>query len=122
VADRVIILARGRLVREGTLAELGDGHETSVVVRSPQPDKLAEALRELPGAGVTRVGLDELRVSGVDAAAVGHVAFVAGVELHELAAQKSDLEDIFFQLTADGGGAGVGAPGAVPAAPEGGAA
>jgi ABC-2 type transport system ATP-binding protein len=125
VADRVIILARGRLVREGTLAELGDGLSVSVLARSPQADQLAQALRELPEAGVTRVGLDELRVSGVDAAAVGHAAFVAGIELHELASQKSDLEDIFFQLTSDGGtGVGVTAPGqpAAPAATAGGAA
>ena len=120
VADRVVILARGRLVREGTLAELGDGQSTAVVVRSPQPDQLAEIVRGLTGAGVTRVGLDELRVSGVDAPAIGHAAFVAGVELHELATQKSDLEDIFFQLTSDG--VGPGGPVPVPAGPAGGAA
>jgi ABC-2 type transport system ATP-binding protein len=122
VADRVIILARGRLVREGTLAELGDRQAVSVLVRSPQADKLAETVRQLAGAGVTRVGLDELRVSGVDAPAVGHAAFVAGLELHELATQKSDLEDIFFQLTSDGTGAGVTAPGQPAPSAAGGAA
>jgi ABC-2 type transport system ATP-binding protein len=99
VADRVIILARGRLVREGTLAELRSGQSTSVLVRSPQTDKLTDEIRQLTGNEVTRVGPGELRVSGVDAAAVGHAAFVAGIELHELATQRSDLEDIFLQLT-----------------------
>jgi ABC-2 type transport system ATP-binding protein len=103
VADRVIILARGRLVREGTLAELRSGQDSSVLVRSPQADKLTDEIRQLPGNEVTRVGPDELRVSGVDAAAVGHAAFLAGIELHELATQRSDLEDIFLQLTGDGG-------------------
>jgi len=120
VADRVVILARGRLVREGTLSELGDGQGLSVVVRSPQVDQLADLVGGLTGAHVTKVGMDELRVSGVDAAAIGHAAFVGGVELHELATQKSDLEDIFFQLTSDG--VGPGGPVPVPAGPAGGAA
>jgi ABC-2 type transport system ATP-binding protein len=104
IADRVVILARGRLVREGTLAELGDGQAVSVLVRSPQADALAATLQGLPASSVTRTGPDELRVSGVDAPAVGHAAFTAGLELHQLTSEKSDLEDIFFQLTSDGGG------------------
>jgi ABC-2 type transport system ATP-binding protein len=31
---------------------------------------------------------------------VGHIAFTAGVELHELSAQRFDLEELFFALTA----------------------
>jgi ABC-2 type transport system ATP-binding protein len=114
IADRVIILARGRLVREGTLADLVDGQNESVLVRSPQADTLAaalaEALRGQDGADVTRTGPEELRVTGLDAPAIGHAAFTAGVELHHLAAERSDLEAIFFQLTGDGTGHGVTAP------------
>ena len=47
----------------------------------------------------TRSGADELRVQGGDAAAVGHTAFEAGVELHELRTERADLEQLFFQLT-----------------------
>jgi ABC-2 type transport system ATP-binding protein len=111
VADRVVILAGGRLVREGTLAELGDGQATAVVVRSPSPDQLGAALAGLPGAQVSRSGEEEFRVTGADLPAVGHAAFVAGVELHQLAAETSDLEQIFFQLT----GAGATAAGTAPA-------
>jgi ABC-2 type transport system ATP-binding protein len=32
-------------------------------------------------------------------AQVGHLAFTAGVELHELSAQRFDLEQLFFALT-----------------------
>jgi hypothetical protein len=32
------------------------------------------------------------------------------VELHELSTERSNLEEIFFQLTEDGGGEGVTAP------------
>jgi ABC-2 type transport system ATP-binding protein len=80
---------------------------------------------------VTRAGQDELRVRGVPAAAVGHAAFAAGIELHELRTERADLEQLFFQLTegqfaAPGSGqvpppnGGPGGPaGAPPGAPPG---
>jgi ABC-2 type transport system ATP-binding protein len=40
-----------------------------------------------------------VRVRGISAAEVGHLAFTAGVELHELRAEKFDLEELFFSLT-----------------------
>jgi ABC-2 type transport system ATP-binding protein len=110
IAERVVILARGRLVREGTLAELGEGQTRAVVVHTPQPDALVDALAGPDGARVERTGPTALRVVGLSAPAVGHAAFTAGVELHELTTERSDLEQIFFQLTTDGGGEGVSAP------------
>jgi ABC-2 type transport system ATP-binding protein len=41
-----------------------------------------------------------LLVTGMEPAAVGHAAFSAGVELHELAGERADLEQVFLQLTA----------------------
>lgn len=40
---------------------------------------------------------------GATPAKVGHWAFVAGVELHELQGQRVDLEELFFALTEEGG-------------------
>ena len=40
-----------------------------------------------------------LTVTGSTPAEVGHRAFTAGVELHELRPQTSGLEEIYFQLT-----------------------
>ena len=99
LVDRVVIINRGRLVRQGALAELSDGHATTVAVRTPQPDELAVALSRSGGVQVERSGADVVRVTGMDAAAVGHLAFLERVELHELAAERSDLERIFFALT-----------------------
>jgi ABC-2 type transport system ATP-binding protein len=96
-ADRVVILNRGQLVRQGSIAELTAGTDT-VVVQSPQPEPLLAALR---GAGCEpeQVGPTTLRLRGITAAEVGHLAFTAGVELHELRAEKFDLEELFFTLT-----------------------
>jgi ABC-2 type transport system ATP-binding protein len=41
-----------------------------------------------------------LLVTGADAAAIGHAAFTASVELHELTTERADLEQVFLQLTA----------------------
>lgn len=100
--DRVVILARGRLVTEGTLAELAAGRATGTVVRTPTPDRLADALAAR-GSRIEKQPDGALLVHDADAAAIGHAAFASGVELHELTPQKSDLEQIFLQLTSEGG-------------------
>jgi ABC-2 type transport system ATP-binding protein len=97
-ADRVVILSQGQLVREGSVEELEQGAGVTVVVRSPMIDKLADTLAA-GGITATRSGPDQLRITGTDAAAVGHRAFAAGVELHELRTERIDLEQLFFQLT-----------------------
>jgi len=119
-ADRVVILSQGRLVREGSVVELEAGAGVTVVVRTPTLDKLADALAAA-GVTATRSGENELRVPGGDAAAVGHTAFEAGVELHELRTERADLEQLFFQLTEGQFQAQDGRipPGGVPGAPPG---
>jgi ABC-2 type transport system ATP-binding protein len=101
LVDRCVIINRGRLVRQGTLAELSHGHGTTVTVSTPQPDELATALNRGRANGV-RVEPAEhgrVRVTGMDAAEIGHLAFVERVELHELATERGDLEQVFFALT-----------------------
>ena len=94
-----MVIARGRLVRQGTLASLEAG-PAAVLVRTPTPELLADALAPY---AVTTVG-DRLRVEGCTTDEVGHLAHLRGVELHELAAEASDLEKVFLDLTRDGGG------------------
>jgi ABC-2 type transport system ATP-binding protein len=100
--DNVVIIARGRLVREGPLGDLMASTARAVRVRSPQ---LAELQRLLAGNG-NHVMTDNgsLLVHDVDPAAVGKLAFANRIELHELAAERSDLEQVFLELTADTGG------------------
>lgn len=99
--DRVVIVGAGRLVREGSMADLRAGaeHGGTVLVRSPEAQRLAEVLRA-DGASVSLDGAGTLTVTGRSPADIGHRAFTAGVELHELRAHTSGLEEIYFQLTA----------------------
>ena len=101
LADDVVIIAAGRLVAQGPLKQLIDSWsvQAQVRVRTPEPDKLAP---ELTAAGA-QVGWNpangSLMISGMDAPAISAIALKAGVEVHELAVEKPDLEQVFLQLT-----------------------
>ena len=97
VADRVVILDRGRLVRAGSIAELTAGTD-SVLVRTPNLPAMHQALTG-HAVQVEQPDPMSLRIRGLSVEQVGHLAFVGGVELHELSAQRLDLEDLFFALT-----------------------
>jgi ABC-2 type transport system ATP-binding protein len=100
--DDVVIISGGRLVRQCPLSELTD-QVAHVVVRTPTPDALRAALAErLPGAEVSATDDGSLTVSDALPAQVGGVAHSAGVELHELRAASSDLEQVFLSLTRGG--------------------
>jgi ABC-2 type transport system ATP-binding protein len=99
LAEDVVIIAAGKLIRQGpvdqVLSSMSDAMH--VRVRTPQADRLAAAL---DGASVTRRDDGALLVGGLDAAAVGKAALAAGVELHELTTERPDLEGVFLELTA----------------------
>ena len=100
-ADRMVIVGAGKLVRQGTLAELQAGSAGSVLVRSPESAALAELLRDA-GTTVTATdgATDGLTVTGLPVEEVGRRAFAGGIELHELRPHTSGLEDVYFRLTA----------------------
>jgi ABC-2 type transport system ATP-binding protein len=98
--DRVVIVGAGRLVREGTIAQLRSGADGAgtVLVRSPEAGRLADVL-SAAGSSVTAEDGGTLSVTGSTPADVGRNAFAAGIELHELRSRTSGLEEIYFQLT-----------------------
>jgi ABC-2 type transport system ATP-binding protein len=97
--DDVVIIADGHLVRACPLVELTADH-SHVVVRTPTPQLLVDALSaHVPHAQVS-ADADALHVVDADAATIGHVAFAAHIELHELRPAASDLEQVFLSLTA----------------------
>ncbi len=103
LVDQVVIVNHGRLVRQGTLAELSGQHQHTVSVHTPAADQLLGALAPMGegnGVRVERTGPDSLRVTGMTAARVGELAFAAGVRLHELTPEDGGLEAMFFALTA----------------------
>ncbi len=101
--DNVVIVNRGTLVRQGSIAELAEHAGLTVLVRGPDLDRLVAVLPE--GVGAERRD-GTLRLTGMTTEEVGHLAFTERVELHELTAERSDLEQIFFALTGEGTAAG----------------
>ena len=100
-ADRLIIIGRGRLITQTTVADFLDGGAGgSVRARSPQAAALAAALR---AAGATIAGQDgdTLTITGASSDTVGELARANGITLLELSAQHASLEDRYMELTKD---------------------
>jgi ABC-2 type transport system ATP-binding protein len=101
--DEVVVIHKGRLRAHSTLEELTSRGDSSgaVRVRSPQAERLAEALRGAGGA-VETSGPDLLMVRQASPEEVGELAAREGIVLHELArAEQSSLEDVFLEMTSD---------------------
>ena len=100
LADDVVIIAAGKLVTQGPVDKIvgQTGTAATVRVRTPNIQELVAAVREAGGT-VNPNGSGAHLVTGLDAAAVGRLALKANVELHELVAERPDLEHVFLELT-----------------------
>jgi ABC-2 type transport system ATP-binding protein len=96
--DQVVIIDRGRLVAQSTIAALTAGAEQTVRVRTPEPERLRDLL-VARGATVALDGPDQLVVGGATTEQVGQAAAAGGVVLHEMRFDRSNLEDVFLELT-----------------------
>jgi ABC-2 type transport system ATP-binding protein len=96
--DEVVIIARGCLVAESTLAELTARTSPLVRVRSPDVERLRRRLLDA-GHKVDLEPPDRLLVHDAGAEEVGRAAHAVGAMLFELAAERSNLEEVFLQLT-----------------------
>jgi ABC-2 type transport system ATP-binding protein len=100
-ADHLIVIGRGRLIRdEGVNDFIEASSQRSVRVSSPQVDQLV-ALLQAAGAKVRPLTEGAIEVLGTEAAAIGEMAAAHGVVLHELTPQKASLEEAFMELTSD---------------------
>jgi len=101
-ADHLLVVGRGRLIADCGMAEfIARGSGQAVLVRTPQPDALAQAVTAA-GAGATSADEPgELLVRGLTEEQVADLAFASGIRVHHLAAARVSLEQAFMELTAD---------------------
>jgi ABC-2 type transport system ATP-binding protein len=101
-AHRVVVIGRGRLIANTSVADIVGqaSSDASVFVRTPRAARLGELLAG-PGVRVEPEGDGALVVHGIDAAAIGDIASRCGVPLHELTPQKASLEQAFMALTGE---------------------
>jgi ABC-2 type transport system ATP-binding protein len=101
-ADHLIVVGRGRLIADTSVAEFvrRASSEVSVHVRSPEPRKLEELLRR-ERAEVHVVGEGVLEVHGLDGQQIGELALAARIVISELTPQQASLEEAFMSLTGE---------------------
>jgi ABC-2 type transport system ATP-binding protein len=100
-AEQVILVGRGRLIADISVAELVRGASSGVVlVRSPDAGRLREVLAG-PQVSITSTEPGELSVTGLAAARIGEIARDHGLVLHELTPQQASLEEAYMTMTRD---------------------
>jgi len=116
-AEHLIVIGRGKLIADCTVAEfIAQNSSETVRVRTPQQDVLTRAVAAAGGT-VLDDGNGVLVVHGLAAGRIGDIAFDNAVRLHELAPAHASLEEAFMELTASSVEFHAGLPG-VPAAQE----
>ncbi|HEV3096336.1 MAG TPA: ABC transporter ATP-binding protein [Candidatus Dormibacteraeota bacterium] len=100
--DRVGVIAKGKLVAEGTVDELRarSGGQALLVQASPvdQARRLLESLLK-PDQVQLREGVFTLKVDPSQAAAINRRLVADGLDVSELRVAEQSLEDVFLQLT-----------------------
>jgi ABC-2 type transport system ATP-binding protein len=101
MADHVIVVGRGRLLADTSVADLvANTTHAHVLVRTPEIDRFEQLLRAA-GAVVQAAEDGALEVTGPSCRDVGELAAEHRITLHELAQQQPSLETAFLELTED---------------------
>ena len=99
MADQLVVIGRGRLLASGPVEDfVRTSRQSSVIVRSPEATALAEVLKR-DGVAVTAMEPGTLSVVGLDARAVGDIAFESSIRVHELSNRVATLEEAFLEAT-----------------------
>ena len=100
VADKVVIISRGRVVRDESVADMRRD-ASAVVVRTADVERLSTVSLDA-GWQVRPDGPDRLVIHGASSTEVGRAAARASIVLAELSSEAParQLEDLFLDLTA----------------------
>jgi ABC-2 type transport system ATP-binding protein len=95
MADELVVIGRGSMIYNGDVdGFVREFTQSTVLVRTPHADRLVAALDDVE---VLEDGA--LRVSGMDVAEVGEVAYRNNVMVWELTTQTASLEAAFISAT-----------------------
>ncbi|HKA68078.1 MAG TPA: ATP-binding cassette domain-containing protein [Actinomycetes bacterium] len=100
-ADHLIIIGRGRLIADTSVADLlGSASDGSLTVRTPRRAEFMPVL-SAAGATVSSNGTDRLSVTGLGAEQVAKLAADRRLPLYELTPHRVTLEQAYLRLTRD---------------------
>jgi ABC-2 type transport system ATP-binding protein len=97
-ADHVIVIGRGRLIADASLADFVQASSVGdVLVRSPRAADLISLLTERHAVVVAEPD-GGLAVSGMDTLQVSELAAAHGIPVYELTARHASLEEAYMEL------------------------
>jgi ABC-2 type transport system ATP-binding protein len=98
--DDVVIVSRGRLVLQTTLADLASksGTSSGLRIRTPELPRLSAILQAIP-VGFRQIGPDTIVIDQATPEWFGPLAAQNQVVLYELSYEKGSLEEVFLTLT-----------------------
>ncbi|MET7404317.1 ABC transporter ATP-binding protein [Streptomyces parvulus] len=103
VCTHAAVMARGRLIIQGAVADLSAGARGRLVVTTPDAGDAARVLKE-QGAGDVVIAEDRVTAEPPDRdpAEVNAALVAAGVRVRGFALERASLEDAFVALTGEG--------------------
>src|SRR5262249_10958258 len=105
ICDAVAIVDRGRVVRQGAIAELSAGTDWSLVIACDDPTRASDLLMQQEVVSSVTTDGDALRVALAHGALDGvgaelnRVLVLAGIGVYRLESQRASLEQLFLEIT-----------------------
>ncbi|MDN3356690.1 ATP-binding cassette domain-containing protein [Actinomadura sp. DC4] len=98
-ADHLIVIGRGRLLADTSMAEfIGANTSSHVRIRTPEPERMRDVLTAA-GLTVRQAPDGALEAEAAEPAAVGELAAAHRLVVHEVTVRPASLEDAFMRLT-----------------------
>ncbi|MFI2077514.1 ABC transporter ATP-binding protein [Streptomyces triculaminicus] len=97
LADRVVVMARGRVVAELSVEEIAERTGRYVYVESPDLQRLVAVLRQ-SGGRVEGLGADRARVTGLGRRQVGRLAADHRIAVYGLSDQSASIEEFYLSV------------------------
>ncbi|MFI0940091.1 ATP-binding cassette domain-containing protein [Streptomyces sp. NPDC021020] len=97
-AEYLIVIGRGRLMADVSVAEFVTAAGGTVRVRTDEAARLRTLLAG-PDVSVSSTERDVLDVTGLSSDRIGRIAAEAGIALAELTPRQASLEDAFMEMT-----------------------
>ena len=99
IAERIIVLAQGRLIADMTIEEMSGRSLSAYVKVRSENNKQLKSLLEKSGALIKFVSDKELHVHKLDMKQIGITAKENNLAIYELTKVEPSLEELFIELT-----------------------
>jgi len=99
IAERIIVLAQGKLIADMTIEEMTNKSLNAYVKVNSENNMQLKSLLEKDGALIQFISDMELRVHKLDMKQIGIIAKNSNIAIYELKNVQPSLEELFIELT-----------------------